>query len=261
MRLGCLVLKLAHYFGSGLSVQPAGTPCPTDSQRPVMIRLLVKIALVVAILAVGLAAGLGYGHMLLGKEREAQNKANELNRRVALLEKKASEEREALSSAEGRNRSLQAELDRLRKENGEQAEDIKKLQSERSEARSLETKLKEMTEEAARMKSDRDKVSAQYAQVFQAAKDLEGQAKLQATGKQSFQASLAKVNRELEACKNHNARLSRIADEFLEKTKYKTSFGGLFQSDALSQSDRAELDKLKREYREKIDQEKVKSIQ
>ena len=261
MRLGCLVLKLAHYFGSGLSVQPAGTPCPTDSQRPVMIRLLVKIALVVAILAVGLAAGLGYGHMLLGKEREAQNKANELNRRVALLEKKASEEREALSSAEGRNRSLQAELDRLRKENGEQAEDIKKLQSEHSEARSLETKLKEMTEEAARMKAARDEVSAQLARVLPAAKDLEGQAKLLAAGEQTFQASLKKVNRELDACKNHNARLSQIADEILAKTKFTTTFGGLFQSEALSQIGRADLEKLKREYRDKIDQEKVKSVQ
>jgi hypothetical protein len=35
----------------------------------------------------------------------------------------------------------------------------------------------------------------------------------------------------------------------------------LFQSEATSEIDRAELDKLKREYRDKIDQEKVKSVQ
>ena len=227
-----------------------------------MVRIIVRAAVIVALVLAGLATGLGYGHILLGREQQAhQNKVNELNRRVTLLGKKDSEEHGALSDAEGRNRSLQAELDRLRKENGEQAEDIKKLQSEHSEARSLETKLKEMTEEAARMKAARDEVSAQLARVLPAAKDLEGQAKLLAASEQTFQASLKKVNRELDACKNHNARLSQIADEILAKTKFTTTFGGLFQSEALSQIGRADLEKLKREYRDKIDQEKVKSVQ
>ncbi len=230
-----------------------------------MVRIIVRTAVIVALVLAGLAAGFGYGHVLLGREQQAhQNKVNELNRRVALLGEKASEERGVLSGAEGRNRALQAELDRLRKENGEQAEDIKKLQSEQSkqpDARSLEAKLMEMTEEAARMKAARDEVSAQLARVGQTAKDLEGQVKLLTAGKQTFQASLVKVNRELDACKNHNARLCQIADEILAKTKFKTSLGGLFQNEALSQTGKDDLAKLKHEYREKIDHEKVTNIQ
>ena len=227
-----------------------------------MIRTIVRAAVVVALVLAALAAGLGYGHILLGREEQAhQNKVNELNRKIVLLEKKASEERGTLSAAEGRNRSLQAELDRLRKENGEQAENIKKLQSEHSDARSLETKLTKMTEEAATMKAAHNEVSAQLARARQAAGDLEGQAKLMAAGKQTFQASLTKVNLELDACKNHNARLSQIADEILAKTKFTPTLGGQFQSEALSQAGRAELEGLKREYRDKIDREKVKSTQ
>ena len=112
---------------------------------------------------VGLGAGLGYGHLQLGKEQQThQKEMNLMNQKIALLTKKASDEREARSGSEGRNRSLQAEVDKLRKENGEQAEAIKKLEAE---AQSSEAKLKETTEEVARMKSARDEVSAQLAQV------------------------------------------------------------------------------------------------
>jgi len=224
-----------------------------------VVRIIVRAAVIAVLVAVGLAVGLAYGHILLGREQQAhQNKVNELNKKVALLGKKASEEREALAGAEGRNRSLQAELDRLRKESGDQAEDIKKLQAE---AQSLEAKLKEMTEESARMKAARDEVSAQLAQVFQAAKDLEGQAKLLAASKQTLEVSLAKVNQELDNCKNHNARLCLIADDMLAKHKSRGALGGIVQNEPLTQIGKVELERLMQEYKDKIEQEKVKNAQ
>jgi chromosome segregation ATPase len=213
----------------------------------------------VALAGAGLAVGLGYGHILLGREQQAhQTKVNELNRKVALVGKKASEEREALAGAEGRNRSLQAELDRLHKENDAQAEDMKKLQSE---AQLLETKLKEMTEEAARMKSARDEVGAQLAQILQAAKELEGQAKVLAAGKQTLETSLAKVNQELDNCRSHNARLCLIANEMLSKEKSRGAFGSVLRGEPMTQIGQVELEKFMQEYKDKIDQEKVKNIQ
>ena len=224
-----------------------------------MASVIVRVAVMASLVVVGLSVGLIYGHIQLGREQQVhQSKINELNRKVALLGKRASEEREALAGAEGRNRSLQAELDRLRKENGEQAEDIKKLQSE---AQSLETKLKGMTDEAARMKAARDQVSAQFSQLLQAAKDLEGQAKLLAAGKQTLETSLAKVNQDLDQCKTHNARLCMIADEMLTKQKSGSALGGLVRSEPLTQVGKVELEKFMQEYKDKIEQEKVKNVQ
>jgi chromosome segregation ATPase len=212
---------------------------------------------ITALVAAGLAAGLFYGHIQLGREQQAhQNKINEMNRKVSMLGKKASEEREALSGAEGRNRTLQADLDRLRKENGEQAEEMKKALAE---GQSLEAKLKEMTEEAARMKADRIEVSAQLAQILQAARDLEGQAKLLAAGKQTLEASLAKVNQDLDTCKNHNARLCLIADEILTKQKAGSTLGGMLRGEPVTQIGKVELEKFMQEYKDKIDQEKVRN--
>ncbi len=221
-----------------------------------MVRILIRVALVVAILGAGLGAGLGYGYIQLGKEQQThQKEMNLMNHKIALLTKKASEEREARSGSEGRNRSLQAEGDRLRKENGEQAETIKKLEAE---AQSSEAKLKETTEEVARMKSARDEVSAQLAQALQAARELEGQAKLLATGKQTLEASLAKVNQDLDTCRNHNARLCLIANELVKKQQARSAVGTLLQNEPLTQIGRVELEKFTQEYKEKIEQEKLK---
>jgi uncharacterized coiled-coil DUF342 family protein len=220
-----------------------------------MVRILVRIALAVAILGVGLGAGLGYGQLQLGREQQIhQNKINEINRKIALLQKKASDEREARSGSEGRNRSLQADLDKLRKENGEQAETLKKLEAE---AQSSEAKLKGTTEEVAQMKAARDAVSAQLAQVLQAARDIEAQAKLLASGKQTLETSLAKVNQDLDTCRNHNARLCLIADELLNKRQSRSTMGSLLQNEPLTQIGKVELEKFTQEYKEKIEQERL----
>ncbi len=220
-----------------------------------MVRILVRIGLGIAILLVGLGAGLGYGQLQLGREQQIhQKEMNLMNRKIALLTKKASDEREARSGSEGRSRSLQAEVDKLRKENGEQAEAVKKLEAE---AQSSQAKLKETTEEVARMKTARDEVSAQLAQVLQAAKDLEGQAKLLASGKQTLETSLAKVNQDLDTCRNHNARLCLIADEMLKRQQSRSAVGTLIQNEPLTQIGRVTLEKLTQEYKDKIEQEKL----
>ncbi len=224
-----------------------------------MVRIVVRVLVIVALLAAGLGAGLGYGYILLGREQQAhQSKVNELDKKISLLSKKATEERGVLSSAEGRNRALQAEIDRLHKENGDQAEDIKKLQSEEQ---ALEAKLKEMTDESARMKAARDEVSAQLAQVFQAAKELEGQAKILAAGKQTLETSLARVNQDLDNCKSHNARLCLIAGEMLAREKARSNVGGILRSEPLTQLGKVEIEKFMQEYKDKIEQEKVKDKQ
>ncbi len=222
-----------------------------------MLHIVVRVAVIAALVVVGLSAGLGYGHLQLGREQQThQNKINEMNRKIALLQKKASDEREARSGSEGRNRSLQAEVEKLRKENGEQAEGIKKLEAE---AQSFEAKLKDTTEQVARMTAARGEVSAQLAQVLQAAGELEGQAKLLASGKQTLETSLAKVNQDLDNCRNHNARLCLIADEIVQKQQSKSTVGSILKSEPLTQIGKVELERLTQEYKEKIEQEKIRN--
>ncbi|MGO9018920.1 MAG: hypothetical protein ACLQVJ_11275 [Syntrophobacteraceae bacterium] len=222
-----------------------------------MVRLLVRIAVVVAVLFAGLAAGLVYGRIQLGREQQVHlNKINEMNRKISLLTKKASDEREARSGVEGRARSLQAEVEKLKKENGEQAEVVKKLEAG---GQSSEAKLKDLTDQLARMKTAHDEVSAQLAQVLQAARDLEGQAKLLATGKQTLEASLAKVNQDLDTCRTHNAKLCLIADEMVKKQQSRSSVGGILKNEPLTQIGKVDLERFAQEYKDKIEQEKLQT--
>jgi uncharacterized coiled-coil DUF342 family protein len=224
-------------------------------RRREVLRIIVRVAVIVALLVVGLAAGLGYGHLQLGREQQIhQKKINEMNRKIAFVEKKASDEREARSGAEGRNRSLQAEIEKLKRENGEQAELMKKVVAE---AQEFEAKLKETTAQVAQEKAVREQVSAQLAQVLQAARELEGQAKLLASGKQTLEASLAKVNQDLDSCRNHNARLCIIADEMLKKEQSRGAMSGILKAEPVTQIGKVELEKFTQEYKDKIEQEKL----
>lgn len=222
-----------------------------------MLKIVTRVGIMTVFLIVGLAAGLGYGHLQLGREQQIhQIKINEVNRKMALLQKKASEEREAKSGMEGRNRSLLAEVEKLKKENADQAEAMKKSEAE---AQSYEAKLKEAGEQLTQMKAAHDEVSAQLAQVIQAAKEIEGQARLLAAGKQTLETSLAKVNQDLDNCRNHNARLCLIADEMLQKQQSRSTVGNILRSEPLTQIGKVELEKLTQEYKDKIEQEQIRN--
>ena len=130
-----------------------------------------RFAVVVAVLFAGLAAGLVYGHIQLGREQEAHHKEmNLMEGKYPCCRKKLRTSARPGRASRAGARSLQAEIEKLKKENGEQAEAGKKVEAE---AQSSEAKLKETTEGLARMKAAHDEVSAQLAQVLQAARDLE----------------------------------------------------------------------------------------
>ncbi len=117
--------------------------------------------------------------------------------------------------------------------------------------------MKDATRQVAQEKAAREQVSAQLAKVLQAAGKLEGQAKWLASGQQTLEASLTKVNQDLDSCRNHNARLCLIADEILKKRQAMGTAGGALQGLELPQIREAELEKFRQEYRGKIEQEKL----
>ena len=120
-----------------------------------------------------------------------------MNWRIAMLLKRTSQERVARYRAEDQNRALQAQVDKLKKDGGDQSGKIKKLEAD---SQAAEAKIKAMTDQAAQMKASRDAVSAQLATALKTGSDLEGQVKLLTACKKTLQTSLAKVNKDIDAC-------------------------------------------------------------
>ena len=116
--------------------------------------ILLRIALGLVLLVAGASVGLLYGNIQLAKERKAnQEKLNDINKKLSLLQKKSSEERELRSGLEGQKRGLAGEVAKLRKENSALLDDMKKAENQ---AETLESKVKELSEENVRVKAAHD---------------------------------------------------------------------------------------------------------
>jgi chromosome segregation ATPase len=221
-------------------------------------RILLRIAIVLVLILAGTSVGLVYGNYQLGKERKAhQEKINEANKKAALIQKKSSEERDLRSSLESQKRALTGEVEKLKKENAALVEEIKKIEGG---ALALETQFKNLAEEYSRVKAARDETSAQLAQVVQIAKDLESEVKRLTIGKQTLEASLSKVNQDLDRCRACNGKLCIIGEEILARErKPRGLVSTIVQNEPFTQLKKVELEKIAQEYQDKIDQERLKT--
>ncbi len=222
-----------------------------------MLRIILRVAAIAALIGAGLAAGLGYGHLQLTRQQRVHDKEiHTMNWRIKALLKRASEERVARYRAEDQNRTLLAQLDKLKKDGGDQAEKLKKLEAD---SQAAEAKIKQMTDEAARTKASLDAVNAQLAKALQTGSDLEGQVKLLSAGKKTLEASLAKVNKDLDVCSNDNAGLCCIAHEILNTGQSGNALHRIIQNEPLTQVGKVRLEKFTQKYKDKIDQKKVRN--
>ena len=149
-----------------------------------------------------------------------------------------------------------AQLDKLKKDGGDQAEKIKKFEAD---AQAAATQIKQMTDQAARMKTSLDAVNAQLAKALQTGSDLEGQVKLLSAGKKTLEASLAKVNKDLDVCCSDNAGLCGIAHQILNTEQSGNALHRIIQNEPLTQVGKVRLEKFTQKYRDKIDQKKVRN--
>lgn len=222
-----------------------------------MLRIIVRVLVIVALIGAGLAAGLGYGHLLLGRQQRVYEKEiHAMNWRVQMLLKRSSQERVARYRAEDQNRALLAQLDKLKKDGGDQAEKIKKLEAD---AQASAEKLKDMTDQAAQMKAARDAVSARLAAALKTGENLQSRVGLLAKCQKTLETSLAKVNKDLDACTNDNAGLCNIAHQILNKEQSGNTLDRILQNEPLTQLGKVRLEKLTQKYKDKIDKNKAQN--
>jgi hypothetical protein len=79
-----------------------------------------------------------------------------------------------------------------------------------------------------------------------------------AAEKQALNADVNKLGQGLDRCAADNASLVRIADELIGKYRGKGAFSAILQKEPLTQIKKVELDRVAREYRDRIDQSNVR---
>lgn len=221
-----------------------------------MQRILIIVAAIAASISVGLAAGLGYGHLQLDRQHRAYEKEiHAMNWRIEMLLKRTSRERVARYRAEDRSRALLAQLDKLKKDGGDQAAKIQQLEAYQQ---STEAKLKDMTDQAGQLKAARDALNGQLATALETGKKLEAQVALLTTCKKTLETSLAKVNKDLDVCTNDNAGLCKIAHHILNREQSGNALHRVLQNEPLTQIEKVRLEQFTQKYSEKIDGKKVR---
>jgi len=221
-----------------------------------MKRMVVRALVILVVLVVGISAGFGFEHWQLEKERKVhQDKLNEANRKFALIQKRYTEEKALSYNLEGQKRSALEEVEKLRKDNEALGEAVREL---KAGVVAYEEQNKQAVEKLARFKLALDEQEKRFAETVQAVRERETEVKRLSAEQQALQADLKKHREGLERCEGNNARLCIIAADILEKYEKKGVLTALSQNEPLTQLKKVELEKYVQEYRQQIDQEKVK---
>jgi chromosome segregation ATPase len=219
----------------------------------------------VLILALGVVAGLtigiGYGHVQTRAVQKAgQAKIREITQRLSQVQRRCTADR---TTCEDENLAVQAEAEKLRKEKEQLAAENKTLKTgtdsltaskaalekkhAASEARAalLESKNGQLTEGLARTEADRHALEQKQRETFQTLQEREK--------------DLKALNRKYDQAAEHNARLCTICDELIRKYESKGVMKTLLTKEPFTQIKKVELEKFVQDYKDKIDQQKLRS--
>lgn len=225
---------------------------------------LKRYLIVVPGVLVGLLIGLGYGHMQTRAVQKAdQAKIREVTQRLSQAQRKYAQGLAAQNTCEDESQAHQAEAEQLRKEKEHLAAENKGLRSKAdaltssvaslekksaaSEARAtaLESKNSQLTEHLAKTEADHRALEQKQRETFRTLQEREKELKA--------------LNRKYDQAAEQNARLCAIGDELIRKYESKGVMKTLLAKEPFTQIKKVELEKLSRDYKEKIDQLKLGS--
>jgi len=232
-----------------------------------LLKLLIGFLLVVGL---GTSGTLGYLSVQLRKERDGlQGEVRDLNKKVALLRKKYGAEK---GRAANLSQTKQALEGKLRRVEGEIAAIQEEKDSILSEKESLEKKIKKLEKGSLALKGELEAVAEKHTRLqtacdeakqgfMQQINECEKEKSELTTAKQSLEFELDKTIRHLGRCESNNAELCVIADELVESYESKGVVGSIFQKEPLLQFKKVEIEKFAQEYKEKIDEQQLKTME
>ncbi len=213
----------------------------------------------------GLLMGLAYAHVqVAGEQKTHRAKLKEMSRKLSQAQRKFGEERSTEESLESEKQAVATRLDVMQKENEGLLSENRQLKEKADVLASLTNK------KIASLEAKAAGVDAQNSRIAErlAAEEAKAAA-LDRKERQTFQ-TLQEREKELkqlaeesrlryDRCAGANARLYTIAEDVLHKYENKGVVKSVLTSEPFTQLKRVELEKLVEEYKDKIDQEKLRS--
>ncbi len=223
-------------------------------------RLLVGVAGVL----VGLALGMGYGHVQLqGQQKAHQAKIREINQRLSQAQRKYVQGMAAQAGLEEEKQQGLAEAEGLRKEKEGLAAENRTLKSRADSLASLAASLEEkraLSEARAVSQESKNRQTATLLTKTEADRNgLEQKQRQTSQALQEREKELKVLIPKYDRCVENNVRLYHLGDELIRQYQDKGLMRTLAQKEPFTQIKKVELEKLVQDYRDKIDQQKFGS--
>ena len=223
-----------------------------------------RVLPVVAGIIAGLALGLGYGQIQAKSlQKGHQIKIKEINQRLSQTQRKVSEEKALQASLEQEKQGVQEEVAKLTKEKGQyivQRDELKaKAGSLEAKTASSEAKTASLEKRNSVMEAAAASLEAKVAALEKKGASLEAKNGQLTERIAKVEAERNTTNQKYDQCAVNNARLYVIAEELIERYENRGFVSGLLEKEPLTQIKRVELERLVQDYKDKIDQQKVRS--
>jgi len=211
-----------------------------------------------------LVIGVVYGQLRLQSvDKVYESKLKDINQRIAQVQRRYSQGVAAQNELEQQKMSIQEEVDKLTKEKGlfgtqqtelkTRADGLeakvasleKKNVSLEARAASLDSKNNELTERLNKVEADRNALDQKQRQTQKTLLDTEK--------------ALRNLDQKYDQCAEHNARLYTIASEVVKKYENKGVMSSLVEKEPFTQVKKVEMERLVQDYKDKIDQQKMKT--
>ncbi|MHC1743846.1 MAG: hypothetical protein AB9873_12550 [Syntrophobacteraceae bacterium] len=221
-----------------------------------MLRIMLRILLALVLLGAGVGAGYGYGKHLMSEQAKVyEDKLKDMNKKIAAVQKRYTDERDQRSAAETQKRAALAEVEKLKQAGGQVVEVAKTLEAK---AKELEAKNAELTQGLTQAKGAYAAMESKAAEIAAVARDRGEEIKKLNGEKQSLDSTLKGTEAKLDHCESNNARLAILGTELAEKYEKKGLVTSIFQNEPFTQVKKVEIENLAAEYREQINKEKLK---
>ncbi len=219
-----------------------------------------KLRMIAVPVIVGLAIGLIVGQVqLAGREKVHQGKVKELQGRIAAAQRRITEGKTQQASLEQEKQGVLEEVEKMKKEKDQLASESRGLKAKAEklttvEARlasaekknsSLEARITSLESKNSQMDADRAALDKKQRQTFQTLQDREKE--------------LRQVNQKYDRCAENNARLYTTACDMIAKYEARGLFTRIAEKEPFTQVKRVELEKLVQDYRDKIEQSKLRA--
>jgi chromosome segregation ATPase len=218
-----------------------------------------KYLRIVLFILLGLSLGLGGMYLKLRSERTSfQSEIDGLNRRIALVQKKYSEEKARVAGLlrtkvglEGKIRALQTDVTKLQKANNDLVAERDALKhTQGKKALALKTKLENLKEKYKQRVKEQKDLKARHAKAEKAVKELTRE-------KQRLESDLQQEKQMVRRYVSHNERLAEIATELVDRYRNKKAITSALEKEPFTGIKKVEMEKLLQEYEDRIDDHKL----